>query len=102
MAEIFPEPVRKLPQAHIPLKGMSAYLSQSKNHQIIFMEFSEDVEVPEHSHADQWGIVLESKIDLTINGIERTYEKGERFFFPKRSEPFGQNTYRLCRHNLFQ
>ncbi len=83
MAEIFPEPVRNLPQADISLQGINAYLSQSKNHQIIFMEFSEDVEVPDHSHADQWGIVLEGKIDLTVNGVKRTYAKGERYFIPK-------------------
>jgi hypothetical protein len=51
MSEIFPEPIRNPPEADIPLSGIKAYLSQAENHQILFMEFSEDVEVPEHS---QW------------------------------------------------
>ncbi|MHC4725943.1 MAG: cupin domain-containing protein [Planctomycetota bacterium] len=64
MPEVFPEPIRSLPEADIPLSGLKAYLSQSDNHQILFMKFDEDVEVPEHSHEDQWGVVLEGKIDL--------------------------------------
>ena len=83
MAEIFPEPIRNLPEADIPLKGIKAYLSQSENHQIIFMEFSEDVELPEHSHAAQGCIVLEGKIELVIGGEKRTYIKGDRYHIPK-------------------
>lgn len=40
MSEIFPEPIRNLPQADIPLSGLMAYLSQAENHQILFMEFT--------------------------------------------------------------
>jgi len=82
MSEIFPEPIRNLPQAKIPLDGIKAYLSQADNHQIIFMEFTEDVELPEHSHEAQWGVVLAGKIDLTIDGFERTYTKGDSVFIP--------------------
>ena len=83
MVEIFPEPIRNLPQADIPLDGITAYLSQADNHQILFMEFSEDIEVPTHSHEAQWGVVLAGKIDLTIDGVERTYSKGDSVFIPK-------------------
>ena len=62
MNKIFSEPIRNLPKADIPLDGLTAYLSQSDNHQILFMEFEKDVDLPEHSHADQIGIVLEGKI----------------------------------------
>ena len=50
---IFPEPIRQLPEAEIPLSGLTAYLSQAENHQIIFMQFSEDVDLPEHAHESQ-------------------------------------------------
>ena len=83
MSEIFPEPIRNLPGADIPLEGVKAYLSQSENHQIIFMEFSKDIEVPQHSHESQWGIVLEGKIDLFVDGVKQTYSKGDRYFIPK-------------------
>lgn len=82
MKTIFPEPILNLPQADIPIKGVNAYLSQNNNHQIIFMEFSEDADLPEHSHASQVGIVLEGKIDLIIDGVKSTYQKGDRYFIP--------------------
>ena len=78
----FPDPILKLPETDIPLKGLKAYLSQSDNHQIIFMEFKENVEIPVHSHKNQWGIVLEGKIDLIIDGKKHTYSKGDRYFIP--------------------
>ena len=77
---IFPEPVTQLPEADIPLAGLKAFLSQGDNHQIIFMEFAEDVDLPEHSHRCQWGIVLEGRIDLVIDGQAQTFVKGDRYF----------------------
>lgn len=82
MQSIFPKPITDLPKADIPLKGIKAFLSQSENHQIIFMEFSEDTDLPEHSHAAQVGFVLSGKIDLTIDGIRRIYTKGDRYYIP--------------------
>ena len=83
MVDVFPEPVRRLPEADIPIKGLRAYLSQGEDHQILFMEFSEDAELPEHSHEGQLGIVLEGRLDLTVDGVERTYVKGDRYFIPE-------------------
>lgn len=81
-ADIFPEPIRRLPQADIPFDGITAYLSQAEGHQIIFMHFSQDVELPEHTHSAQWGLVLEGQITMTIGGKTRTYGRGERYFIP--------------------
>ncbi len=83
MSEVFPDPIKDLPEADIPLEGIKAYLSQSDTHQIIFMEFTKDVDLPEHSHAAQIGIVLEGKIDLMIGGIKETYTKGDRYYIPE-------------------
>ncbi len=83
MSAIFPEPIQSLPEADIPLEGIKAYLSQAKTHQIIFMEFEKDVELPEHSHAAQIGFVLEGKIELTIDGQKKTYFKGDRYYIPE-------------------
>lgn len=83
MSELFPDPVKNLPQADIALQGITAYLSQADSHQIIFMEFDEDVELPEHSHESQWGVVLEGRIELVIDGVKRSYVKGDRYFIPQ-------------------
>jgi quercetin dioxygenase-like cupin family protein len=90
MAEIFADPIRNLPEADIPLEGIRAYLSQADTHQIIFMEFEKDIELPEHSHAAQIGIVLEGTIELTIGGETRTYTKGDRYYIPEGVAHFGK------------
>ena len=83
MTDVFPAPIKNLPRADIPLDGVTAYLSQSQNHQLIFMCFEKDVALPEHTHAAQVGFVLEGKIDLNIGGKERTFTKGDRYHIPK-------------------
>ena len=83
MSKTFPKPIRDLPEADIPFDGVKAYISQSDTHQIIFMEFEKDVDLSEHSHAAQIGIVLEGRIDLTIGGKTKTYTKGYRYFIPE-------------------
>jgi len=82
MKTIFPEPVARLPLADIRLDGCSAYLSQGSGHQILFMEFEKDVILPEHVHAAQLGIVLEGRIDMTIEGKTHSYQKGDRYYIP--------------------
>ncbi len=90
MTDIFPEPIRDLPEADIPLDGLKAYLSQADHHQILFMQFDKDADIPEHSHESQWGVVLEGRIDLTIEGVERTYTKGDRVFIPEGAKHSGR------------
>jgi quercetin dioxygenase-like cupin family protein len=83
MESIFPQPITDLPEADISLKGVKAYLIQDKDHQIIFMEFTKNVDLPEHSHESQWEIVLEGRVDLSVEGSKNTYYKGDRFFIAK-------------------
>ncbi|MDD2715601.1 MAG: cupin domain-containing protein [Candidatus Wallbacteria bacterium] len=78
----FPEVISQLAQADVPLKGVSARLSQGNGHQILFMEFSEDADLPEHTHESQWGVILEGKSDLVIDGVKHTFCKGDRYFIP--------------------
>jgi quercetin dioxygenase-like cupin family protein len=82
MSKIFPQPINDLPEANIPINGITAYLSQSETHQIIFMEFENDVDLPEHSHAAQVGFVLEGSIELIINGEKKLFIKGDRYYIP--------------------
>jgi len=82
MSKIFPSIITVLPQINNSSEGVQAYLSQGKDHQIVFTEFDQDVDLPEHTHASQWTIVLEGKIDLIINGVPGTYYKGDRYYIP--------------------
>ncbi len=82
MSHVFPEPIKNLPEADIPLDGVTAYLSQSDTHQILFMEIEKNVDFPEHSHEAQIGFVLEGKIELVIGGKKRSFTKGDRYVIP--------------------
>lgn len=82
MENIFPAPVTDLPEADIPLEGCTAYISQAETHQLLFMKFDKDANLPEHFHRAQWGVVLAGKIELTIDGMTKIYSKGDRYFIP--------------------
>jgi quercetin dioxygenase-like cupin family protein len=79
----FPDFVKNLPAADIPIPGLSTYLLQAENQQVILMEFDQEVSVPEHSHEAQWGIVLKGRMDIVIGGSARTVQQGDSYFIPK-------------------
>ncbi len=83
MKTIFPETIQSLPEADIPIEGVQAFLSQAAKHQIIFMQFAKDVNLPEHAHNAQVGFVLAGRIELVINGKPCSYGKGEVYHIPK-------------------
>ncbi|MHC4401430.1 MAG: cupin domain-containing protein [Planctomycetota bacterium] len=85
MAEepFFPGIITSLPPAELPIAGVSSYLFQGERQQFIFMTFDQDVEVPEHSHEAQWGVVLDGQVELTISGEHRVLKKGDTYFIPK-------------------
>ncbi len=80
---VFPDIITTLPEADIPIEGIRAYLLQGEDQQVIFMVFERDVEVPEHAHEAQWGVVLDGEIDVTIRGVTRTCRKGDSYFIPE-------------------
>ena len=90
MEHIFPGPIRNLPEADIPLDGIRAYLSQARDHQLIFMQFEKDADLPEHSHAAQVGFVLRGKIELIIDGMKKKYGKGEIYFISENKKHSGK------------
>lgn len=79
---MFPDIITKLPQADIGIEKIKAFLFQGDNQQILFMEFDQETEVAEHSHEAQWGVVLDGKIELTINNQKHLYSKGDTYFIP--------------------
>ena len=79
----FPDIIKELPNADIKIEGLDSYLFQGENKQIIFMKFEKDVEISEHSHEAQWGIVLDGVMVLTIEGEEFVIKKGDEYYIPK-------------------
>ena len=83
MRSIFPQPIHNLPEVIIPFEGVKGHIVQGEKEQVVFMEFEKDTVVPEHSHENQWEIVLEGRVDYWENGKKHTYTKGDRFFVEK-------------------
>lgn len=73
----------RFPQADIPIEGVHSRLIQAGEQQFIFMEFENDVEVPEHSHNAQWGVVLAGEMEITISGKVHHLKKGDSYFIEK-------------------
>jgi len=80
---VFPNILTQHPSADIPIEGVQSKLIQAGNQQFIFMQFEKDVEVPEHSHEAQWGIVMEGEMELTIAGEKRILKKGDSYSIDK-------------------
>jgi quercetin dioxygenase-like cupin family protein len=85
---VFPDLVRALPLADISIEGVTAHLLQGEDGQVLFMEFTRDATVPLHSHGAQWGTVLDGRIELTIDGVQRSYGRGDSYFIPAGVEHF--------------
>jgi quercetin dioxygenase-like cupin family protein len=82
MSSVFPNMIQNLPEIDIPFDGAKGYLSQGEDYQIIFVEFSKDADIPEHSHKEQWEAVIAGKVDYMSEGEKITYKKGDWFFIP--------------------
>jgi len=83
----FPELILDLPEADIPFEGVKGWIAQGESHQMVFFEMKPFSQVPEHSHeSPQWGIVVEGRMELTINDKTEVYEKGDEYFIPAHTK----------------
>ena len=63
-------------------QGLSAFVLNGPTAQAGFFEASQTVNVPEHLHTGQWGIVISGQIDLTIGGILQVFTSGMSYNIP--------------------
>ena len=78
----FPDFIRRLPQADTSLRGVMVWLLQGRTASATMFQAREDSVVPEHSHAAQWGIVVDGEMRLSIGGDTRTCRRGDEYFVP--------------------
>jgi len=88
-AQSFPNVIRDLPEADIQFRGVRAWILQGDRHQLVFFEFESSAQVPEHSHDyPQWGMVIEGKMELTIDGKTKIIEKGDEYVIPAKAKHY--------------
>jgi len=78
----YPDLIEKLPDIDLDLAGVRGKLLQAEGRQVVFFDFQPTAVIPPHSHRDQWGVVIEGEMDLTIGGRTRTCLKGDTYFIP--------------------
>jgi quercetin dioxygenase-like cupin family protein len=83
----YPEVITRLPEADITFEGIRARILQSEKHQLVFFEMETSARVPEHCHDyDQWGFMLQGKMELTVNGEKRIVKKGDEYVIPAQAK----------------
>ena len=80
--EEFPDFLKTLPEVDLPFPGARGWLIQGNATQVVFAEFSDSLDVPEHAHAEQWEFVVSGRVELRIQGETREYGAGDNFFIP--------------------
>ncbi len=70
------------PELDLPLAGARGWLVESGRRQVVAVAFAETVEVPEHSHAEQWEFALAGRVDLRREGRTESFSAGDNFFVP--------------------
>ena len=83
---VYPEFIRNLPEADVPVEGIRGWLLEDGNRQVVFFDILPTAVVPPHSHCAQWGIMLKGEMDLTIVGVTRKVVKGDLYFIPEDAQ----------------
>ncbi len=80
----FPATIRALPR--VDLGGADVYVHDAPGTQVLFIELPigrAPVTVPTHTHDEEWGIVVEGEIQMSIDGREETHGPGSTHHLPK-------------------
>ncbi len=83
MKEVLPEMITKLPEIVMPNDSIKGYLIQGESNQSIFFIVKAGAYLPEHSHAAQWGVVLEGEFEIAFGGDKKVFKKGDTYFVPE-------------------
>lgn len=62
--------------------GLTGNVLTGKKGQTAFFTATQTVDVPEHAHQGQWGVVLEGTVELTIGGVLHVLNRGDSYTIP--------------------
>lgn len=87
-----PDFIKECPQIELPFAGARGWLVQGEGRQVVWIEFTETVDVPEHTHQEQWEFVLAGRVELKCEGCLEVVEAGDNFFIAA-GEPHSARVY---------
>jgi quercetin dioxygenase-like cupin family protein len=79
----YPELIRSLPEIDVPIEGVRGWLLTGSGKQAVFFDILPSAVVPPHSHCDQWGLMVDGEMSLTIGDETKTYRKGDSYYIPE-------------------
>lgn len=82
MKNPFPEFVNRLPSKDYGLDGLIVHVDHSDFGETYFAYAEKEIVFPEHSHGEQWTVVVSGKCDFTADGKTCTYSKGDTYLIP--------------------
>lgn len=82
----YPALLRTLPSIPLPLAGAKGWLLQGAERQLVFFDLPAGARIPPHSHGEQWGLVIEGEMDLTVSGLTRRVKAGDWYHIPAGAE----------------
>ncbi len=80
--EIYPRMITGLPEVEIPFKGVKGWLLQGMDKQVVFFDIESNASIPEHSHGEQWGVVIDGESELVVGGVKKICRKGDTYHIP--------------------
>ena len=80
--EIYPKMITGLPEVDIPFKGLKGWLLQGIDKQVVFFDIEAGSTIPEHSHGEQWGVVVDGESELVVDGVKKICRKGDTYHIP--------------------
>ncbi len=92
----FPDMIKNLPKANIPITGVEAWIAQGTTFQIVFFEIQSQVKIPAHKHAAQYGVLIEGSLSLTIGEETNKLLPGHSYYIPKDTIHSAE-THTFCR-----
>jgi len=85
VSQYFPPFIRALP-APASMFEIDAHIVPSDRVVTMFYEAHDDIEVAQHAHGAQWGVVLVGEMEMVISGESRIYRAGDTYYVPPQAE----------------
>ncbi|MBO7726752.1 MAG: cupin domain-containing protein [Thermoguttaceae bacterium] len=78
----FPDIIGQIPPVDYGIEGLEVHRSHTGEGTVYFVAAYQNVSFPEHSHAEQWSVVLDGEAHCRMNGKTFVYRKGDTYVIP--------------------